>query len=79
MTKKRKWRSQIGIFLDRDSKSIGHLCGGKRKLTGEIDVAMIQSLLAKTLWKTLLQNMGRQSSMNAITCQPFRLSGFCQR
>ncbi len=39
-----QWRSQIGIFLDRDLKSIGQLGGGKRKLTGQIDVAMIQSL-----------------------------------
>ncbi|MGB5718452.1 MAG: DEAD/DEAH box helicase family protein [Gammaproteobacteria bacterium] len=42
-----QWRSQIGVFLDRDSKSIGRLGGGKRKLTGEIDVAMIQSLSRK--------------------------------
>jgi len=42
-----QWRSQIGIFLDRDSKSVGQLGGGKRKLTGEIDVAMIQSLSRK--------------------------------
>ena len=30
-----QWRSQIGIFLDRDTKSIGQLGGGKRKLTGQ--------------------------------------------
>ncbi len=39
-----QWRSQIGIFLGRDAKSIGQVGGGKRKLTGQIDVAMIQSL-----------------------------------
>jgi superfamily II DNA or RNA helicase len=42
-----QWRSQIGIFLDRDPRSIGQLGGGKRKLTGQIDVAMIQSLSRK--------------------------------
>ena len=42
-----QWRSQIGIFLERDSKLIGQLGGDKRKLTGEIDVAMIQSLSRK--------------------------------
>ncbi len=42
-----QWRSQIGIFLDRDVKSIGQIGGGKRKLTGQIDVAMIQSLSRK--------------------------------
>jgi superfamily II DNA or RNA helicase len=42
-----QWRSQIGIFLGRDAKSIGQIGGGKRKLTGEIDVAMILSLSRK--------------------------------
>ncbi|MFQ5644076.1 MAG: DEAD/DEAH box helicase family protein [Thiogranum sp.] len=42
-----QWRSQIGIFLDREAKSIGQLGGGKRKLTGQVDVAMIQSLSRK--------------------------------
>jgi len=42
-----QWRSQIGIFLDRNAKSIGQLGGGKRKLTGQVDVAMIQSLSRK--------------------------------
>jgi len=42
-----QWRSQIGIFLGRDAKSIGQIGGGKRKLTGQIDVAMIQSLSRK--------------------------------
>jgi superfamily II DNA or RNA helicase len=42
-----QWKSQIGIFLGRDAKSIGQIGGGKRKLTGQIDVAMIQSLSRK--------------------------------
>lgn len=42
-----QWRSQIGIFLERDLKIIGQIGGGKRKLTGDIDVAMIQSLSRK--------------------------------
>ena len=42
-----QWRSQIGIFLERDTQSIGQLGGGKHKLTGQIDVAMIQSLSRK--------------------------------
>ena len=39
-----QWKTQIGIFLSRSPKSIGQIGGGKRKITGEIDVAMIQSL-----------------------------------
>jgi superfamily II DNA or RNA helicase len=42
-----QWRSQISIFLDHDIKSIGQIGGGKRKPTGQIDVAMIQSLSRK--------------------------------
>ncbi len=42
-----QWKSQIAIFLGRDAKSIGQIGGGKRKLTGQIDVAMIQSLSRK--------------------------------
>jgi superfamily II DNA or RNA helicase len=42
-----QWRSQIGIFLGRDARSIGQIGGGKRRLTGQIDVAMIQSLSRK--------------------------------
>ena len=54
-----QWRSQIGIFLDRDSKSIGQLGGGKRKLTGEIDVAMIQSLSRKDSVDDLVTKYGQ--------------------
>jgi len=39
-----QWRSQVGIFLDLNTKSIGQIGGGKRKLTGQIDIAMTQSL-----------------------------------
>jgi superfamily II DNA or RNA helicase len=42
-----QWKTQIGIFLDRSPNSIGQYGGGKRKLTGQIDVAMIQSLAKK--------------------------------
>jgi superfamily II DNA or RNA helicase len=42
-----QWKSQLGIFLGRDAKSIGQIGGGKRKLTGQVDVAMIQSLSRK--------------------------------
>jgi len=42
-----QWKSQIRIFLGRHAKSIGQIGGGKRKLTGQIDVAMIQSLSRK--------------------------------
>jgi superfamily II DNA or RNA helicase len=42
-----QWRSQLGIFLGREPRSIGQLGAGRRKLTEEVDVAMIQSLSRK--------------------------------
>jgi len=42
-----QWRSQIGIFLGQDAKAIGQIGAGRRKPTGQIDVAMIQSLSSK--------------------------------
>ncbi len=39
-----QWIAQLGIFLGVDKKEIGKIGGGKRKITGEIDVAMVQSL-----------------------------------
>lgn len=53
-----QWRSQIGIFLGRDAKSIGQLGAGKRKLTGEIDVAMLQSLSRKDGVDDVVANYG---------------------
>jgi hypothetical protein len=40
-----QWIAQLSLFLDVEEKSIGRVGGGKRRLTGRIDVAMIQSLL----------------------------------
>jgi superfamily II DNA or RNA helicase len=54
-----QWRSQIGIFLDRDMKSIGQMGGGKRKLTGQIDVAMIQSLSRKGVVDDIVTEYGQ--------------------
>jgi hypothetical protein len=54
-----QWRSQIGIFLGRDAKSIGQVGGGKRKLTGQIDVAMIQSLSRKDSVDDIVNEYGQ--------------------
>jgi len=39
-----QWRAQLGLFLGLKPGSIGRIGGGKRKVTGVLDVAMIQSL-----------------------------------
>jgi superfamily II DNA or RNA helicase len=39
-----QWRERLSMFLDMPLKSIGVLGGGCNKLTGNIDIAMLQSL-----------------------------------
>ena len=42
-----QWIERLSAFLDIDRKEIGHIGGGKRKLTGVIDVAVMQSICRK--------------------------------
>ena len=42
-----QWIERLSCFLGVPEKSIGHLGGGKRKLNGLLDVALIQSLVRK--------------------------------
>ena len=39
------WVAQLSLFLGIDAKTIGQIGGGKRKPTGRLDVAMLQSLV----------------------------------
>ena len=40
-----QWVAQLGMFLGFDPKAIGQIGAGKRKPTGRLDVAMLQSLV----------------------------------
>jgi len=42
-----QWVERLSEFLSVPSKSIGRLGGGRRRLTGSLDVALIQSLIRK--------------------------------
>jgi superfamily II DNA or RNA helicase/very-short-patch-repair endonuclease len=42
-----QWVERLSTFLDLPAKSIGRLGGGHKKLTGNLDVALIQSLCRK--------------------------------
>ena len=42
-----QWVERLAMFLDVPAKSIGRLGGGRKSLTGRIDVALIQSLVRK--------------------------------
>ena len=40
-----QWVAQLGMFLGLDPKAIGQIGAGKRRPTGRLDVAMLQSLV----------------------------------
>ncbi len=42
-----QWVERLSHFLDLEAKAIGRWGGGRKKLTGKIDVALIQSLVRK--------------------------------
>ncbi len=42
-----QWVDRLAVFLNRPPKSIGRIGGGRRKPTGSLDVAIIQSLVRK--------------------------------
>jgi len=42
-----QWRQQLGVFLEMKPSDIGQIGGGKRKPTGVVDIAMIQSLVRR--------------------------------
>ena len=42
-----QWVERLSSFLDFPAKSIGRFGGGRKKLTGNLDVALIQSLVRK--------------------------------
>ena len=42
-----QWLERLSAFLELPTGSLGRLGGGRRKLTGVVDVALIQSLIRK--------------------------------
>ena len=53
-----QWKTRLEQFLDIDSKQIGQIGGGKRKPTGKLDVAIIQSLSKKGEVDDIVANYG---------------------
>jgi superfamily II DNA or RNA helicase len=53
-----QWQARLQTFLDIDPKMIGQIGGGKRKPTGIIDIALIQSLCRKNEVDDLVANYG---------------------
>jgi superfamily II DNA or RNA helicase len=54
-----QWRQQLATFLGLDPKDIGVIGGGPKRVTGIIDVGMIQSLQRKGEVKDLVADYGQ--------------------
>ncbi len=53
-----QWVERLSSFLNLDAKSIGSLGAGRKKLTGNLDVALIQSLVRKGVVRDCVGNYG---------------------
>jgi superfamily II DNA or RNA helicase/very-short-patch-repair endonuclease len=53
-----QWGERLAQFLNIEEKEIGRLGGGCKKLTGKLDIALIQSLVRKGEVKDLVANYG---------------------
>lgn len=53
-----QWRERLGTFLSADERDIGTIGGGKRKPTGKIDIALIQSLVRNGEVSDMVGNYG---------------------
>jgi superfamily II DNA or RNA helicase len=54
-----QWQERLRSFLELDEQGIGALGGGKRKPSGKIDVAVMQSLVRKGEVKELVETYGQ--------------------
>lgn len=54
-----QWRQQLATFLALEPKAIGMIGGGPKRLTGDIDIGMIQSLQRKGEVKDLVADYGQ--------------------
>ena len=54
-----QWRERLATFLNLPVKSIGQIGGGRRRGTGIIDVAVIQSLNRKQVVDDMVANYGQ--------------------
>lgn len=70
-----QWVERLSEFLDLEEKPIGRLGGGRRKLTGKLDVALIQSLVRKGEVKDLVADYGQLivDECHHLSAQSFEL------
>ena len=53
-----QWLERLSTFLDVRKKDLGQIGGGKKRITGKLDVAVIQSLVRKGVVKDLVADYG---------------------
>ena len=54
-----QWQQRLRAFLGMDGDAVGTIGGGKRKATGKIDIAVMQSLSRKGETSDLIENYGQ--------------------
>jgi superfamily II DNA or RNA helicase len=54
-----QWVEKLALFLQKSPQEIGQIGGGKKKITGQIDVATIQSLNSKGEIKSFITQYGQ--------------------
>lgn len=54
-----QWRERLALFLDKPIEDLGQIGGGKTKITGCIDVGLIQSLIRKGEVKDMVAEYGQ--------------------
>jgi len=54
-----QWVERLSSFLDMPAKSIGRLGGGRKKLTGALDVALMQSLIREDTVQDCIADYGQ--------------------
>lgn len=55
----KQWQERLGAFLDTRGKSIGSIGGGKKKITGRVDIAVMQTLTRMDQVTELLDAYGQ--------------------
>lgn len=70
-----QWVERLTQFLDLEEKEVGRLGGGRRKLRGKVDVALIQSLVKKQEVKELVADYGHLivDECHHLSAQSFEL------
>ena len=54
-----QWRGKLNMFLNIEENRIGQIGGGKKKVTNDIDIAMLQSLNRKGVIEDLVAEYGQ--------------------